>query len=142
MWTDAFMNYAKVLITKHPLLAGDLFMSSRMNDTAFHTIMTVNTITPKTTFFKVIIITWSLTSIIRESRVLKTSKTNNRLCFSGDRFNVWKLGFSPIKLHELEEFLKLYPNKTSAYELLDGFSNGFKIKYSVPRLALETKNLK
>jgi hypothetical protein len=93
MWTDAFINYAKVLITKHPLLAGDLFMymaiikgaisdatfdrvymcdqqfrlvfkkliaqSSRMNGTAFHTIMTVNTITPKTTFFKVIIITWS-----------------------------------------------------------------------------------
>jgi hypothetical protein len=28
------------------------------------------------------------------------------------------------------------------YELLDGFSNGFKIKYSGPRLALETKNLK
>jgi hypothetical protein len=26
MWTDAFINYAKVLITKHPLLAGDLFM--------------------------------------------------------------------------------------------------------------------
>jgi hypothetical protein len=48
---------------------------------------------------------------------------------SGDRFNVWKLGFSPIKLHELEEFLKLYPNKTAAYELLDGFSNGFQIKY-------------
>jgi hypothetical protein len=47
-------------------------------------------------------------------------KTNNRLCFSGDRFNVWKL-------HELEEFLKLYPNKTATYELLDGFSNGFKI---------------
>jgi hypothetical protein len=29
-----------------------------------------------------------------------------------------------------------------AYELLDGFSNGFKIKFSGPRLALETKNLK
>jgi hypothetical protein len=56
-------------------------------------------------------------------------KTNNRLCFSGDRFNVWKLGFSPIKLHELEEFLKLYPNKTAAYELLDGFSNGFRILF-------------
>jgi hypothetical protein len=68
-------------------------------------------------------------------------KTNNRLYFSGDRFNVWKLGFSPIKLHELEEFLKLYPNKTSAYELLDGFSYGFKIKYSGPRLALETKKI-
>jgi hypothetical protein len=26
MWTDAFINYAKVLITKHSLLAGDLFM--------------------------------------------------------------------------------------------------------------------
>ena len=26
MWTDAFINYAKVLITKHTLLAGDLFM--------------------------------------------------------------------------------------------------------------------
>jgi hypothetical protein len=26
MWTDAFINYAKVLITKHPLLAGDFFM--------------------------------------------------------------------------------------------------------------------
>jgi hypothetical protein len=32
--------------------------------------------------------------------------------------------------------------KTATYELLDGFSNGFKIKYSGPRLALETKNLK
>ena len=53
-------------------------------------------------------------------------KTNNRLCFSGDIFNVWKL----------------YPNKTAAYELLYGFSNGFKIKYSGPRLALETQNLK
>ena len=52
------------------------------------------------------------------------------------------LGFSPIKLHELEECLKLYPNKTAAYDLLDGFSNGFKIKYSGPRLALETQNLK
>jgi hypothetical protein len=46
-----------------------------MNGTTFHTIMTVNTITPKTTFFKIIIITWSLTSIIRESRVLKTRST-------------------------------------------------------------------
>jgi hypothetical protein len=33
-------------------------------------------------------------------------------------------------------------HKTATYELLDGFSNGFKIKYSGPRLALETKNLK
>ena len=57
-------------------------------------------------------------------------KTSNIFCFSGDRFNVSKLGCSPIKLHELEEFLKLYPYKTAAYELLDGFSNGFKIKYS------------
>jgi hypothetical protein len=40
MWTDAFKNYAKVLITKHPLL-----------------------------------IRWSLPSIIRESRVLKTRST-------------------------------------------------------------------
>ena len=69
-------------------------------------------------------------------------KTNNRLSFSDDRFNVWKLGFSPIKLHELDECLNLYTNHTAAYELLDGFSNGFKIKYSGPRLALETKNLK
>jgi hypothetical protein len=49
---------------------------------------------------------------------------------------------SPSTCLELEEFLKLYPNKTAAYELLDDFSNGFKIKYSGPRLALETKNLK
>lgn len=63
-------------------------------------------------------------------------KTNNRLCFSGDRFNVWELGFSQIKHNELEECLKRYPNRTAALELLDGCSNGFKIKYSGPRLAL------
>jgi hypothetical protein len=46
------------------------------------------------------------------------------------------------QIRNLEKFLKLYPNKTAAYELFDGFSNGFKIKYNGPRSALETKNLK
>ena len=59
-----------------------------------------------------------------------------------DRFDVWELAYSPIKLNKLKECLELYPNRNDAQILLDGFSNGFKINYHGPRLPFETKNLK
>lgn len=55
---------------------------------------------------------------------------------------VWSLGRSPIDLNELHRLLWNYPDKYNADILYDGFLNGFKINYTGPRVALETKNLK
>lgn len=42
----------------------------------------------------------------------------------------------------MSQQLEDYPNKISAGELLEGFSEGFKLKYQGPREATEANNLK
>ena len=55
---------------------------------------------------------------------------------------LWALGNSPIKVGCLENILKNYPNKEVAYELLQGFKEGFKLNYNGPRVSVVTKNLR
>jgi hypothetical protein len=56
-----------------------------------------------------------------------------------DRYNVWRLGYSPINLAALKESLDDYPKNDIAGKLFEGFSSGFKINYHGPRLPVETK---
>ena len=52
------------------------------------------------------------------------------------------MGFTPIKIPVLEEMLSLYPDRQSAVILYNGFKYGFRINYTGPRVAFESKNLK
>lgn len=58
------------------------------------------------------------------------------------RLNVWKLGYTPIKIQNLKPLLQNYSNKAIGTELLQGFQFGFRIGYKGPRLGGESKNLK
>lgn len=59
-----------------------------------------------------------------------------------EQMEVWTLGQSPIDLNELHRLLWSYPDKLNADILYDGFSTGFKINYTGPRVAYDSKNLK
>ena len=52
------------------------------------------------------------------------------------------MGYSPIHLNELYIALEKYSRKDIAKLLKDGFTSGFKINYTGPRLPLDTKKLK
>ena len=52
------------------------------------------------------------------------------------------MGYSPINLNELYIALEKYPRKDIAKLLKDGFTSGFKINYTGPRLPLDTTNIK
>ena len=56
--------------------------------------------------------------------------------------NVWKLGYTPIKVQSLKPLLENYPNNEVAIELLQGFQFGFRLGYKGPRLGGDSKNLK
>lgn len=58
------------------------------------------------------------------------------------RLNVWKLGYNPIKIHNLKPLLQNYSNKAIGTELLQGFQFGFRIGYKGPRLGGKSKNIK
>jgi hypothetical protein len=58
------------------------------------------------------------------------------------RFNVWKLGFTPISTVELDKVLRCYPKMDDAELLSFGFKYGFKLHYEGSRRIIETKNLK
>jgi hypothetical protein len=58
-----------------------------------------------------------------------------------NRYDIWKLGYSPINLNELYIALEKYPSKDIAKLLRDGFTSGFKINYTGPRLPLDNNNL-
>jgi len=55
---------------------------------------------------------------------------------------LYALGKSPIKVDILAHYLKQYPDQKVALELLEGFTEGFSLKYQGPRIPTEAKNLK
>ena len=55
--------------------------------------------------------------------------------------NVWKLGYTPIKVQSLKPLLENYPNNEVAIELLQGFQFGFRLGYKGPRLGGDSKKL-
>ena len=59
-----------------------------------------------------------------------------------DNTTVWTLGKSPINLTELQIMLLNYPDRDIAATLYEEFIYGFKIHYSGPRTAVDSKNLK
>lgn len=59
-----------------------------------------------------------------------------------DNTSVWTLGKSPIYLTELEIMLLNYPDRDIAVTFYEGFFYGFKIHYSGPRTAVDSKYLK
>ena len=50
------------------------------------------------------------------------------------RYDVWKLGYSPICTNELDKALQNYPNTEIANLLSEGFRCGFKLHYDGPRV--------
>ncbi|MES9905170.1 MAG: reverse transcriptase domain-containing protein, partial [Sedimenticola sp.] len=52
------------------------------------------------------------------------------------------LGYSPVKVTELQTALSNYPNQKEAQELLDGFTYGFHLEYEGPRHSYQAVNLK
>lgn len=52
------------------------------------------------------------------------------------------LGKSPVKVHILTQYLKLYGNIVGAEILAKGFQNRFKIEYNGPRIAVQYRNLR
>jgi hypothetical protein len=59
-----------------------------------------------------------------------------------DRFNVWKMGYSPIKLEKISQYLMYYPKKEESKMIYDGFKYGFYINYNGPRHPFDSKKLK
>ena len=55
--------------------------------------------------------------------------------------DLWALGKTPIKTSVLEKMLKNYPHSEVSSELMEGFINGFRLKYKGPRLPINSKNL-
>lgn len=54
---------------------------------------------------------------------------------------VWGLGKTPIKLPALEKYLSDYPKTQTAKKLFLGFSQGFQLYYTGPRIHIQSKNL-
>ena len=57
--------------------------------------------------------------------------------------SLWDLGYSPINIKTLEKYLNLYMqvNKDDAQLLLSGFTEGFRLQYTGPRIPRFSKNL-
>ena len=55
--------------------------------------------------------------------------------------DIWALGKSPIKVEVVQKYLRNYPLKDVAQELSEGFLNGFRLKYTGPRVHRESPNL-
>lgn len=54
---------------------------------------------------------------------------------------MWGLGKTPIKLPALEKYLSDYPETQTAKKLFLGFSQGFQLYYTGPRIHIQSKNL-
>lgn len=52
-----------------------------------------------------------------------------------------ELGKSPIKVDNLRHYLKIYHNCDDAFDLLDGFTSGFRVNYTGRRIALNCKKI-
>lgn len=55
---------------------------------------------------------------------------------------VISLGKSPIKIKSLQQLLKSYPNERAARFLESGFTEGFCLNYTGPRMPVDLPNLK
>lgn len=55
---------------------------------------------------------------------------------------LWDLASTPIKVERLSFWLNDYPDQDITNYLLNGFQNGFKLRYTGPRIPLFLKNLK
>ena len=56
--------------------------------------------------------------------------------------SLWALGKSPIKIDRLAQYLHIYPNKGIAELLLEGFTEGFRLNHTGPRVPVFSKNMK
>lgn len=54
---------------------------------------------------------------------------------------LWDKGHTPLNIDKLATLLVNYPDKEIGVELLEGFSNGFRLGYTGPRLHVMTHNL-
>ena len=54
---------------------------------------------------------------------------------------LWDKGWTPIKISVLQKYLANYKNQIDAKLLLDGFTNGFRLQYTGPRMTVHAKNL-
>ena len=54
---------------------------------------------------------------------------------------LWDLGHTPINLPVLKKYIELYHNQSEKDLLVSGFSEGFRLQYTGPRLPLNSKNL-
>ena len=54
---------------------------------------------------------------------------------------LWDKGWTPIKITVLQKYLANYKNQIDAKLLLDGFTKGFHLQYTGPRMAVDAKNL-
>lgn len=54
---------------------------------------------------------------------------------------LWEIGHSPIKIDVLKKYLSQYDNKEDAVLLEFGFTQGFRLQYTGPRLPIMSKNL-
>ena len=75
------------------------------------------------------------------------AEVNTQLIFVRDikmakQRDTFSLGFSPVKVENLEIYLHDYPLLEHASYLLSGFKFGFSLHYSGPRLPTDSKNLK
>ena len=75
------------------------------------------------------------------------AEVNTQLIFVRDikmakQRDTFSLGFSPVKVENLEIYLHDYPLLENASYLLSGFKFGFSLHYSGPRLPTDFKNLK
>lgn len=52
------------------------------------------------------------------------------------------IAHSPVNVLNLSKYLGHYPHRLAAFELLQGFTYGFKLGYQGPRVASDAKNLK
>lgn len=55
--------------------------------------------------------------------------------------DIWVLGYSPIIISAISNYLSQYPDRVSARYLEDGLKHGFKLQYSGPRISVFSKNL-
>lgn len=59
-----------------------------------------------------------------------------------ETLNIYSLGNSPVKVSILKNYIKHYPHKEIANEIIVGFTYGFSLKYSGSRLPRDSSNLK
>ncbi|XP_045196576.2 uncharacterized protein LOC123551595 isoform X1 [Mercenaria mercenaria] len=70
----------------------------------------------------------------------ETLDSQNRHLQEG-HLDLHSLANTPINLAVLKVYLSLYPNKQLADELLEGFTNGFRLQYQGPRVPTSCQNL-